>query len=681
VPIAEILDLIAGRQMTMRVFDEVPKGQATPAPTNSSWAGATMDDLQTDQNIVTNHCNMVLKHSLGFGNESFGLLYDRRGSKRQNLPPGSATSSAAPATALGTVTSAIGAPAPSRFIFPYDVNSTGSIIGTPPTVNSTYPWMEWDNRPYVSAEELLNVPAASQSKMLRQYSTIDPNILNHPNPYGLEALGHKLTLANPTPVANVARWAAMQVPFGQLPNLFAASADAADIARDPTSGAIVPDTNGNPQPYGAPNFSRILEYVQVPSRFVGTDTLLNAETFDDAAPSTVYPTEPVGTDITDASDPRYNFQPPFNKVSRERDPGRVNLNTVTGRRLVDKTGVPRIWSDVFDGIMHRSKNPVTGAGDDNLFDGAGNLVELGHFGPAWRDVALSRRGYAQFDAGATLAPVDKPSTSAPPDTFEFGLNKFFPSFFSNPFRSPDAGDLVPLVQMMQYGVDASMERVHPRNRGAIFNPTTGQPVDYDSKFGNPTAPVFGDARDAGFGNDGVSVRTSGAIPSDILPPMPLVPPSPGLPPAITPADVLPHRDTVPLFAESRDQAFADTNRNPYMMYEPMSRLGNLVTNRSGVYAVWITVGYFEVEPAPKVDPTVTADWGNKPVYDHFGGDINLYNRAYPDGYMLGKELGSETGDVKRPRGFYIIDRTEEVGFKPGEDLNVEKTIRLRRRIE
>ena len=59
----------------------------------------------------------------------------------------------------------------------------------------------------------------------------------------------------------------------------------------------------------------------------------------------------------------------------------------------------------------------------------------------------------------------------------------------------------------------------------------------------------------------------------------------------------------------------------------------------------------------------------------------LYNRVYPDGYMLGKELGSDTGDVKRPRGFYIIDRTEEVGFKPGEDLNVEKMIRLRRRIE
>ena len=49
--------------------------------------------------------------------------------------------------------------------------------------------------------------------------------------------------------------------------------------------------------------------------------------------------------------------------------------------------------------------------------------------------------------------------------------------------------------------------------------------------------------------------------------------------------------------------------------------------------------------------------------------------------MLGREVGSDTGDIKRNRGFYIIDRTEEVGFKPGEDLNIEKMIRLRRRIE
>src|SRR5690606_27361633 len=140
------------------------------------------------------------------------------------------------------------------------------------------------------------------------------------------------------------------------------------------------------------------------------------------------------------------------------------------------------------------------------------------------------------------------------------------------------------------------------------------------------------------------------------------------------------RGSLPLFSESRSEPFVDSSRNPYMMYQPMTRLGNLVTNRSNVYAVWITVGYFEVEKAPPFEEVAV----------RFGGDGNptslatqaalaLYNRVYPDGYMLGREVGSDTGDVKRARGFYIVDRTEPVGFKPGEDLNVEQMIRLRRR--
>ena len=191
-------------------------------------------------------------------------------------------------------------------------------------------------------------------------------------------------------------------------------------------------------PTGAPNFDRIFDYVDVPSRYVGTDTLLSPEVFSDnpLVNTTV-------DNMNGSSDPRFALQPPFNKVSRQRDPGKVNLNTVTGRRTPPQSdgsyasgfAPPHIRSEVYDGIMHRYE-------DNNLLANPGvinpTVLQLGHFGPAWRDVELSRRGYAQYNADpANPNPVDKLSET--PDVFAFGLNPAFPSVFSNPFRSAGRG--------------------------------------------------------------------------------------------------------------------------------------------------------------------------------------------------------------------------------------------------
>ena len=100
------------------------------------------------------------------------------------------------------------------------------------------------------------------------------------------------------------------------------------------------------------------------------------------------------------------------------------------------------------------------------------------------------------------------------------------------------------------------------------------------------------------------------------------------------------------------------DRNPYFRYQALARLGNLVTTRSNVYAIWITVGYFQVSPNPN------------------GADT-----AHPDGYQLGQELGSDTGEIERHRAFYIYDRTIPVGFVRGQDTNVEHGLLLRRYIE
>jgi hypothetical protein len=108
----------------------------------------------------------------------------------------------------------------------------------------------------------------------------------------------------------------------------------------------------------------------------------------------------------------------------------------------------------------------------------------------------------------------------------------------------------------------------------------------------------------------------------------------------------------------------------------MTRLGSLITNRSNVYAVWVTIGFFEVEEAPSNSDFASANGGiSDPQL------TELYNRVYPEGYAFSREDGVDVGNTRRLRGFYIIDRTKMAGYEPGADHNVENTVRLRRRIE
>lgn len=309
-----------------------------------------------------------------------------------------------------------------------------------------------------------------------------------------------------------------------------------------------PQTAGveQPAPRGtAAHLYRLLEYVHAPSLFAGTETWLNPQYFQ-------------ATPITDPADPRASLEAPFNTVSEFRDPGRVNVNTIAG-------------SDVWKGLFHGRSKP-DGSGDPKA-----------HPGPDDDYFAASRRGYG------------------PPDSSEMLLEATMPTLFANPFRSPDAGDLVPLSNMMHEGVDVTIQR------------------RYLDAAGAPTDRA--------------------------------------------------------MFAAETNQSAQDSRRNSFHRYQPMTRLGSMITTRSNVYAVWVTIGYFEVEPAPPWTGTGAVNQAD------FNNDQNLYNRVYPDGYQFGKEDGVETGDIRRLRGFYILDRTIPAGFEPGADHNAEDVIRLRRRIE
>ena len=87
----------------------------------------------------------------------------------------------------------------------------------------------------------------------------------------------------------------------------------------------------------------------------------------------------------------------------------------------------------------------------------------------------------------------------------------------------------------------------------------------------------------------------------------------------------------------------DPAANPQFRYLTANRLANVATTRSHVFAVWVTIGFFD----PDTD----------------------------------QELGTDTGDVQRHRGFFIFDRSIPVAYETGKDHNVRDAIVLRRIIQ
>ncbi len=144
--------------------------------------------------------------------------------------------------------------------------------------------------------------------------------------------------------------------------------------------------------------------------------------------------------------------------------------------------------------------------------------------------------------------------------------------------------------------------------------------------------------------------------------------------------------------EFYSEAKTERRNNLYEATAEMQRLSGLTTTRSNVFAVWVTVGYFEVE---RCNPGVNMpdhDPDGNPIY--FGnptrnGDLTnsnykwyqYYQAIYPDGYTYGKELGSEFGESKRHRGFSIIDRSIPVDFRRGNSSNYKNSILLQRVID
>ena len=384
-----------------------------------------------------------------------------------------------------------------------------------------FPWFNWNNRPFVSPAKLMMVPATRSSQMLLWYSLDYGALAGTPGNYYDPTAP---SASNPTPA------------FSHLLNFFP-PAPTPSTASGATPGSV-------PLAGGA---YRILDYLQVPSRFVGTEIQCNPYWFN---------LDPNG------ATKGFAFYPPFNNISRYREPGRVNINTIFH---------PNVW-----------------AGVTNYFPGNNYACyTVGTTAPIyWTELAASRRGYA-------------------PATGEGDMNDAYPTRFANPFRSAASANLVPLASMAPTrDVDATLLRSETLLGGAASN-----------------RPLF--AFDSVIGS---SSRTGEQ--------------------QVTPDN------------------YNQPGSNPFFRFQPYEKLGNVLTTQSNVYAVWITVGYFQVIKAP-----------NK------GGSNAPDPTIYPDGYQIMGELGADSGEVKRHRAFYIFDRSIPMGYQRGHDNNVSNGIILSRMIE
>ena len=134
----------------------------------------------------------------------------------------------------------------------------------------------------------------------------------------------------------------------------------------------------------------------------------------------------------------------------------------------------------------------------------------------------------------------------------------------------------------------------------------------------------------------------------------------------SPSQLFPPPATDATSLNATDAWANDASRNSWFRFETLVRANANTTVRSEVYAIWVTMGLFEV----KADTTKIADPGT-------GELIPLY----PDGYRLVREYRSDTGDVTRHRSFYIFDRSIPVGYEAGSDHNIQDAILVERVIE
>ncbi len=259
------------------------------------------------------------------------------------------------------------------------LTTPAAYLGSP---SSPFPWFNWTNRPYNSPLELMLVPACQSSRACLEFSLANTTDNSYANGSGIVTT---------------------RAPFSHLLNFFQ--------SKKPAGSSVA--GYGTDYDADASELCRLFDFLETPSPFAGTERW-----FDPAALA-------VGTNGN-----QY-LKAPFCTFPRFRDPGRVNLNTIADKRVLQAiVGLP------------------DGTEMDNL----------------WNAFGASRQGYTT-SGGA--------------------LDSAYPSRFAHPFCSAAAADLAATVNMRYKGVDATLLRPNPNNAAQPLFLGAASALDYNNSTRNP----------------------------------------------------------------------------------------------------------------------------------------------------------------------------------------------------
>ncbi len=225
-----------------------------------------------------------------------------------------------------------------------------------------------------------------------------------------------------------------------------------------------------------------------------------------------------------------------------------------------------------------------------------------------------------------------------PDSFNPALAALPTNVTPTPSNASEIGD--PTINLLT---------VIPNPAGAgVFLPTPAPgafpPIQYGIGVG---------ALDAVLTNSVVNLYWPGDTPATIIDPA--AGPVAAQPP--TPAGVRNHQ----YLGAGTTAANIDMDQHPYWRSEQLQRVMNLTTTRTHQYAVWITIGFFEVKRQ--------GDLGMLAFNPQLAFDI------------MGPEVGAANGKTTRYRGFYLVDRLQLTGFNPTSPSGFRPAVVYRQRIQ